>query len=64
MRNDEVVAVLNAPGDLLEMKGENRFRVNAYRDTAQSTSRTGLRIAPNWLPATEIDRVSLATFGG
>jgi DNA polymerase (family 10) len=35
VRNDEVVEVLNALGDLLEIKGENRFRVNAYRDAAR-----------------------------
>jgi DNA polymerase (family 10) len=35
LRNDEVVEVLNALGDLLEIKGENRFRVNAYRDAAR-----------------------------
>jgi DNA polymerase (family X) len=36
VRNDDVVAVLNALGDLLEIKGENRFRVNAYRDAARN----------------------------
>jgi DNA polymerase (family 10) len=36
VRNDDVAAVLNALGDLLEIKGENRFRVNAYRDAARN----------------------------
>ncbi len=35
MRNEQVVATLNAIGDLLEIKGESRFRVNAYRDAAR-----------------------------
>lgn len=35
MRNEEVVRILNALGDLLEIKGETRFRVNAYRDAAR-----------------------------
>lgn len=35
MRNEEVIRVLNAIGDLLEIKGETRFRVNAYRDAAR-----------------------------
>jgi DNA polymerase (family 10) len=35
MRNAEVADTLNALGDLLEIKGENRFRVNAYRDAAR-----------------------------
>jgi DNA polymerase (family 10) len=36
VRNDDVAATLNALGDLLEIKGENRFRVNAYRDAARN----------------------------
>src|SRR5712692_4580756 len=35
MRNEDVVDTLNALADLLEIKGENRFRVNAYRDAAR-----------------------------
>jgi DNA polymerase (family 10) len=35
MRNDQIAAKLNAIGDLLEIKGETRFRVNAYRDAAR-----------------------------
>jgi DNA polymerase (family 10) len=35
LRNDDVIRVLNAIGDSLEIKGENRFRVNAYRDAAR-----------------------------
>ena len=35
VRNDEIIETLNALGDLLEIKGENRFRVNAYRDAAR-----------------------------
>ncbi|HEX5417079.1 MAG TPA: helix-hairpin-helix domain-containing protein, partial [Chloroflexota bacterium] len=35
MRNEDVVRILNALGDLLEIKGETRFRVNAYRDAAR-----------------------------
>ncbi len=35
MRNDEVVRTLNAIADMLEIKGENRFRVNAYRDASR-----------------------------
>src|SRR5439155_3639889 len=33
--NGDIAATLNAIGDLLEIKGENRFRVNAYRDAAR-----------------------------
>lgn len=35
MRNEEIAGVFNAIGDLLEIKGETRFRVNAYRDAAR-----------------------------
>lgn len=35
MRNDEIAAVFYAIADSLEIKGENRFRVNAYRDAAR-----------------------------
>jgi DNA polymerase (family 10) len=35
VRNEDIVETLNALGDLLEIKGENRFRVNAYRDAAR-----------------------------
>src|SRR5437763_15697825 len=35
MRNAEVVDTLNGIADILEIKGENRFRVNAYRDAAR-----------------------------
>ena len=35
VRNEDVIETLNALGDLLEIKGENRFRVNAYRDAAR-----------------------------
>ena len=41
MRNDRVAAVLNEIGDLLEIKGENRFRVNAYRDAARQIDNLG-----------------------
>jgi DNA polymerase (family 10) len=35
VRNEDIIETLNALGDLLEIKGENRFRVNAYRDAAR-----------------------------
>ncbi len=35
VRNDEVAAIFTAIADSLEIKGENRFRVNAYRDAAR-----------------------------
>ena len=35
LTNGDIAATLNAIGDLLEIKGENRFRVNAYRDAAR-----------------------------
>lgn len=35
MRNEDIAAKINAIGDLLEIKGESRFRVNAYRDAAR-----------------------------
>jgi DNA polymerase (family 10) len=35
VRNDDVIRIINAIGDMLEIKGENRFRVNAYRDAAR-----------------------------
>lgn len=35
MRNQEIAAVFAAIADLLEIKGESRFRVNAYRDAAR-----------------------------
>ncbi|HVB96251.1 MAG TPA: DNA polymerase/3'-5' exonuclease PolX [Chloroflexota bacterium] len=45
MRNDQVAAVLNEIGDLLEIKGENRFRVNAYRDAARQIDNLGEALA-------------------
>ncbi|HUX85686.1 MAG TPA: helix-hairpin-helix domain-containing protein, partial [Chloroflexota bacterium] len=41
MRNEQISAVLNEIGDLLEIKGENRFRVNAYRDAARQIDNLG-----------------------
>lgn len=38
MRNKEIGALLDEIADILELKGENRFRVNAYRRGAQSLS--------------------------
>src|SRR5579884_966747 len=35
VRNEEIAAVFNAIADSLEIKGESRFRVNAYRDAAR-----------------------------
>ncbi len=35
VRNEDIIATLSALGDLLEIKGENRFKVNAYRDAAR-----------------------------
>jgi DNA polymerase (family 10) len=35
MTNEEIIGVFTALGDLLEIKGESRFRVNAYRDAAR-----------------------------
>jgi DNA polymerase (family 10) len=35
VRNEEIAAVFTAIADSLEIKGENRFRVNAYRDAAR-----------------------------
>src|SRR5579863_10410688 len=41
MRNDDIAAVFNGIGDLLEIKGESRFRVNAYRDAARHLEEVG-----------------------
>lgn len=36
MRNTEVAALLARIGELMEIKGENRFRVHAYQDAARN----------------------------
>lgn len=36
MRNDEIAGVLEEIADLLEMRGENFFRVRAYRNAART----------------------------
>ena len=35
VRNEDIVQTLNAIADLLEIKGDSRFRVNAYRDAGR-----------------------------
>lgn len=45
MRNADVVKMLNAIADLIEIKGENRFRVNAYRDASRHIEGLGEELA-------------------
>jgi len=39
MRNKEIGALFDEIADILELRGENRFRINAYRRGAQSLTR-------------------------
>lgn len=41
MRNEDVITMLNTIADMLEIKGESRFRVNAYRDAARHLENLG-----------------------
>ena len=41
MRNEDVITMLNTLADMLEIKGESRFRVNAYRDAARHLENLG-----------------------
>jgi DNA polymerase (family 10) len=41
MKNKEIAALFEEIADILELKGENRFRINAYRRGAQSLTGLG-----------------------
>ncbi|HUE75353.1 MAG TPA: DNA polymerase/3'-5' exonuclease PolX [Chloroflexota bacterium] len=45
MNNDEVAGIFDRIGDLLEVKGESTFRVNAYREAARQIRSVGEPIA-------------------
>ena len=45
MENDEVAKVLDATADMLEVAGENFFRVRAYRNAARAIRDQTVQVA-------------------